>query len=203
LDAVGSVYVLGESDTTWGSPINAHASPDWTRLNSEDVFVLKLDSSGKRLWNTFMGSKKTDEGGNEGIAVDVYGNVYVTGHSWANWGSPVNPHPDNEDERYGSRIPFVAKLDNGGSRLDSGGNLLWNTFMGSGGFGSGGIAVDDYGYYVYVTGGSYKKAFVAKLYGTKPEFPWIMFYPAFTGKKDEHIGSGDGSSGGSGASDDT
>ncbi len=52
-----------------------------------DIFVLKLDSSGAYQWHTFYGSSDHDYG--NGIAVDGSGNVYVTGYSYATWGSPL------------------------------------------------------------------------------------------------------------------
>ncbi len=108
LDQLGNVYVTGESYATWGSPVNPHAG-------SSDAFVAKFDSDGELVWNTFMGSADYDAG--EDIAVDQSGNVYVTGYSWATWGSPVNPHAGDSDA-------FVVKLNGNG-------NLVWNTFMGS------------------------------------------------------------------------
>ena len=89
-------------------------------------------------WNTFLGSSGGEEGC--GIAVDASGNVYVTGYSDATWGSPVSGFSgDSESDA------FVAKLN-------SGGVLQWNTFLGSSGDEEGyGIAVDASGN-VYVTG---------------------------------------------------
>jgi hypothetical protein len=89
-------------------------------------------------WSTFMGGDDADRA--EAIAVDSSGNVYVTGDSFATWGSPKRAF-------YGStRDAFVAKLSSSGS-------LSWNTFLGGSGADAGyGIAVD--GSYVYVTGES-------------------------------------------------
>jgi hypothetical protein len=90
-------------------------------------------------WNTFMGSYH-DHG--KAIALDVWGNVYVTGRSQVSWGKPVNPHAGNSEND-----AFVAKLDVSGK-------LLWNTFMGSTDEDSGdAIAVDIWGN-VYVAGKS-------------------------------------------------
>ena len=66
------------------------------------------------VWNTMMGSG-FDSGW--GVAVDHSGNIYVAGRSDATWGSPLNPHAGDSDV-------FVAKLN-------SSGQLQWNTFMGS------------------------------------------------------------------------
>ena len=77
--------------------------------------VLAANQEGELLWNTFMGTTGDDFGAD--IAVDSSGNVYVVGSSRATWGTPLNAFSDYRDA-------FVAKLD-------SSGNLLWNTFMGS------------------------------------------------------------------------
>jgi hypothetical protein len=129
VDGSGNVYVAGLSSSTWGSPVRAHS-------NGIDAFVAKLDSSGALTWNTFLGGDGWEEG--YGIAVDGSGNVYVTGESYATWGSPVRAYAGNLDG-------FAAKLDSTGS-------LVWNTFLGGSGSDTGnGIAVDGSGN-AYVTG---------------------------------------------------
>jgi hypothetical protein len=105
----GNVYVVGESNAAWGSPVNAYAG-------GYDAFAAGLLSdSGARQWNTFMGSSSSDYG--RGIAADGEGGVYVAGSSYLAWGSPVNAHAGDYDA-------FAAKLDSGGARR-------WHTFMGS------------------------------------------------------------------------
>jgi hypothetical protein len=89
-------------------------------------------------WNTFLGGSGTEDAGT-GVAVDGSGNVYVSGFSNATWGSPVLAYSSGQDA-------FAAKLD-------SGGTLTWNTFLGGAGNtdeGTG-VAVDSSGN-VYVTG---------------------------------------------------
>lgn len=49
IDQSGNLYVSGSSRASWGSPIRAHNGGD-------DVFVVKLDSSGRLLWSTFLGA---------------------------------------------------------------------------------------------------------------------------------------------------
>ncbi len=65
-------------------------------------------------WHTYAGSSMDDHGAS--MAVDPSGNIYLTGWSEAAWGSPINPHS-------GGRDAFVAKLN-------SAGELQWNTFLG-------------------------------------------------------------------------
>jgi hypothetical protein len=126
-----NVYVAGNSDATWGSPVRAFAS-------GTDAFAAKLNpSTGALTWNTFLGGGLADQG--TGIAVDGGGNIYVTGYSYVTWGSPVHAFAGGNDA-------FAAKLGSAGS-------LIWNTFLGGSGNDQGyGIAADASN--VYVTGTS-------------------------------------------------
>ena len=54
------------------------------------MLIYKLDASGKRIWNAFLGSGINDNTG--GLAADGNGNVWVTGYSKATWGSPIRAH---------------------------------------------------------------------------------------------------------------
>src|SRR5205807_2145922 len=146
VDVTGNVYVAGYSPATWGSPVRAFSG------GPLDVFAAKLDSSGNLIWNTFLGAGGTDYGwgvgvdisgdvfaaklnsggaltwntflgggGSDfgaGVTVDASGNVYVGGYSAATWGSPTRG--------------FNGGLDVFAAKLDSGGALTWNTFLGSG-----------------------------------------------------------------------
>jgi hypothetical protein len=121
VDTSGNIYAAGRSYATWGWPVDAYAA-------DADVFAAKLNSSGVRLWNTFMGAAGYDSA--SAIEVDGSGNVYVTGGSEATWGTPVNPYAGMGDG-------FAVKLDTDGVRI-------WNTFMGSAtdGDGAGPVSVD-------------------------------------------------------------
>jgi hypothetical protein len=88
-------------------------------------------------WNTFLGGSGDDFG--NALAVDGSGNVYVAGYSTATWGSPVNAFTGGAFDN-----AFVAKLD-------SSGNLIWNTFLGDDFAGGNALAVDGSGN-VYVAG---------------------------------------------------
>jgi hypothetical protein len=120
VDGSGNAYVAGYSGDTWGSPIRGYTG-GWF-----DAFAAKLDGNGNLLWNTFLGGSSDDRG--NAIAVDGSGNAYVAGYGGASWGSPVRPFTD--------RDALAAKVD-------SSGNLIWNTFLGGNGLDDGwGIAVD-------------------------------------------------------------
>lgn len=126
-----NIYVTGRSLATWGTPVNGFQG-------DTDAFVAKLSTAGVRQWHTFMGSSNYDQGSD--IAVDNSNNIYVTGDSRSTWGTPANSHAGSS-----SQDAFAAKLN-------SAGELKWNTFMGSTDYDSGrGIAVDNSNN-VYVSG---------------------------------------------------
>ena len=137
LDASLNVYVTGGSSAAWG------CSPACTLRaysGGQDAYAAKLTAAGALAWNTFLGGSGNDNG--TGIAVDAGANVYVTGSSDANWGTPVRTF------NTGTADAFAA-------RLNASGGLLWNTFLGgSNNDNGGGIAVDSSGN-VTVTGDSY------------------------------------------------
>ena len=141
-DTAGNSYITGQSNAAWGNPVRAYSS-------NGDGFAVKLDTGGNLIWGTFLGGNGDDSGNS--IAVNSV-NVYVSGVSDASWGSPVRGYSANRDG-------FAVKLD-------AGGNLIWDTFIGGDGDDVGnGVAVDA-GSNVYVCGlsdagwGSPVRAFV-------------------------------------------
>jgi hypothetical protein len=112
MDNSSNVYVLGSSQTSWGSPIESYPPS-----GSVVSFVAKLTSVGGLSWNTFI----TDKFYGNGIAVDGSGNVYLGGFSYATWGSPINAH-------------VIANSNSSADacllKLSTNGVLLWNTFLG-------------------------------------------------------------------------
>ncbi len=125
-----NVFVSGESEATWGSPIRPYTG------EGTDIFIAKVDSSGNLGWNTFLGSNGYDR--DSSVALDGNGNVYAAAMSPSTWGSPIRPYSGGDDA-------FVAGLDTNG-------NLIWNTFLGSSANdGAKGIAVSQNGS-VYVLG---------------------------------------------------
>ena len=129
VDSGGNVYVIGQSDATWGTPIRAYTL-------GQDIYVAELSSNGALTWNTFLGGSGTDGGAD--LALDSSGNVYAVGNSSATWGAPVRAYTAGTDG-------YVTKLDNNGA-------LTWNTFLGGSGTDTvTGVAVDGSGN-AYVSG---------------------------------------------------
>jgi hypothetical protein len=104
-DGSGNIYVTGYSGSTWNGP--AGQSPVHPYIGSEDIFVLKLASSGSYQWHIFYRSSTYDHG--YGIATDGSGNIYVTGASWGTWNGPDGQSPLHPYSQYYGDI-FVLKL---------------------------------------------------------------------------------------------
>ncbi|MBU1139270.1 MAG: SBBP repeat-containing protein, partial [Proteobacteria bacterium] len=143
LDDSDNIYLAGISAATWGSPVVSYPG------GSGNAFVAKLDSTGALQWHTFLGSEESYDKGT-GVAVDSSGNVYVTGTSSSTWGSPVIAHGG------GGGDAFVAKLN-------SSGNRLWNTFIGSTGYDEGSGIVVDSTANIYFIGTKNGQAFATKM----------------------------------------
>ena len=109
LDANKNIYVVGISNSSWGSPVRAYSGANF------DAFVAKLSPSGALLWNTFLGGDGDDMC--HSIALDPAGNIYVAGTANLTWGSPVRAYQG------GMHDVWAAKLDTNGG-------LQWNTFLG-------------------------------------------------------------------------
>ncbi len=141
----GFIYVAGNSNATWGSPVRAYNSP-----SASDAFVAKLDTSGAVVWSTFVGGSGLDYA--RGIALSYLGYVYVVGDSTAAWGCVSG----NCTERAftpgllsGEPDAFVAMLS-----MYTGG-LLHNTFLGGNREDRGTAIASDNNGNVYVVGNSY------------------------------------------------
>lgn len=152
----GNIYLTGTSYLSWGNPILSYPRGFWT------PFIAKLNPSGILEWNTFLGSGR-DRGTD--IVLDEIENIYVTGTSSGTWGNPVRA--------FEASVAFP--VNSFAAKLDSNGNLIFNTFLGSGQEEGDGISLDIYGF-IYLTGtGCYEwgnpfralaqctDAFVAKL----------------------------------------
>ncbi len=164
VDASGDAYVTGLTDSPnfplcpdnggtasycashTGRPVQSSLS-----AGSYDAFIAKLNPTGTKLiYSTFLGGSDLDVG--QGIAVDTWGDAYVTGitessnfpicpddggsasYCASHTGSPVQATPG------GSGDAFVTELNPGGTQL------FYSTYLGGSGPDVGkGIAVDGSG----------------------------------------------------------
>jgi len=141
IDNLENTYITGYTDSTdFPTSINAY---DRTHNGSQDVFILKLNPSGKDLvYSTYIGGSSSDIG--RGIVIDSVGNVYVTGGTWSS-DFPTTSGAYNRTYNYRSEI-FILKLNETGSKL------VFSTYISGDNLDEGyGIDIDSLGN-IYVTG---------------------------------------------------
>ncbi|HTY63653.1 MAG TPA: SBBP repeat-containing protein, partial [Acidobacteriota bacterium] len=139
VDSSGNAYVTG-STTSTNFP-TAHAFQA-SFGGYSDAFITKLNSSGSALlYSTYFGGSNEDYG--RGIAVDLSGNVYLTGETLSTNFPTRYPLQANYG---GNWDAFITKLNSSGS------GLFYSTYLGGSDTDEGyGIAVDTSGT-AYVTG---------------------------------------------------
>jgi hypothetical protein len=152
-DSMGNIYVTGSYDS---NPLTVYNQPGTSSTitlansgGSEDVFVVKYDSSGTAQWATRIAAGSYEEG--VGITSDSAGNIYVTGRYESN---PVTVYSWNGTP---TGTPFGTLSNSGGSdafvvKYNSSGVAQWATRIAGANSDQGrSITVDSSGD-IYVTG---------------------------------------------------
>ncbi len=123
VDASGNAYITGGTGGDLGG----------TSAGGTDAFLTKYDSSGNEIWSQQIGTSSGDS--SDSVAVDGFGNAYITGRTYGNLGGT----------NAGGWDAFLTKFD-------SLGNELWSQQIGtsSGDF-SNSVAVDGSGN-AYISG---------------------------------------------------
>lgn len=112
-------------------------------VGTGDVFILKFDNTGNRLWATYLGGWGYDVG--NGINIDINGNVFVTGSTESSNFPIYDAGTFYQNSLNGSADSFIVKFDNLG-------NLLWSTYYGGDNYDKGNaIEINSLGE-IYLTG---------------------------------------------------
>jgi hypothetical protein len=127
VDRAGNSYVAG---VTLGD-LDGNAS-----AGGSDLFVIKFDSSGNKLWSRQMGTSEYDYA--EDVATDSDGNVIVVGSTGGSMDGNANA---------GATDLFVVKFDTDG-------NMLWSRQMGTPAWDSANAVATDKDGNIYVAGES-------------------------------------------------
>jgi uncharacterized repeat protein (TIGR01451 family) len=144
VDPTGNAYVTGGTKSSaFPTTINAYQG---TRAGDTDAFLTKINSAGSGLvYSTYLGGSGTDRG--SGIAIDSSGNAYVSGFTSASDFPTENAFQNGFG---GSFDAFVAKFDTNGNGVSS---LIFCSYLGGTGDDKAyGIAIDNGGNNVYVSG---------------------------------------------------
>jgi len=144
VDQQDNVYILGFFE---GTNIDFNPNPDVEHLLSSigrnDMFLAKYDGEGEYQWAYNIGGIDLEAG--HSIAVDSFGNIYITGEFYRTVDFNPDPNVENEVSSHFRSDVFVAKYDTDG-------NYQWAFSIGRSSWDRGNdIAVDRLGN-VYVTG---------------------------------------------------
>jgi len=148
VDNSGDAYITGNTSSA-DFPISSSNVFQPTFGGKTDAFVAKLDPSGSHLlYSSYLGGSDVDYG--LGIALDQFGNTYVTGYTQSTDFPTVNPI---QSGNAGSGDAFVAEVNPQATEL------VYSTYLGGSSADSGqGIAVDLSGS-AYVVGFTYSTNF--------------------------------------------
>jgi hypothetical protein len=143
LDANGNLYTIGN----FAGMVDFDPGPGTAYLTSlgNDMFILKLDHSGNFVWAKAMGGIGSNTNG-KSLVVDVFKNIYITGSFFGITDFDPGAGIFNLNSIGGNDI-FISKLD-------SLGDFLWTTSIGSSGWDEKGtsIVVDTFSGNVGITG---------------------------------------------------
>lgn len=124
VDKDSNIYITANNNAAWTgpdgqAPLNAFEGADG---NSDEIMVLKLNSSGAYQWHTFYGTYSDESDMDNSIAIDGSGNIYITGHTGeeGQWKVPDGKEPLHPQNGSDYNL-FVLKLDGNGS-------YQWHTF---------------------------------------------------------------------------
>jgi hypothetical protein len=142
-DDLGNLYATGFFSGTVDFDLGTGVANLAASGNSNDIFILKLDSSGRHIWSKKYGNTGPD--GAWSVATDSSGNVFATG----GFTGEVNFNPGGSPETLtslsNSQDSFILKLDSSGS-------YLWSKRIGGTGSDTGIAIIPDRNGNVYTTG---------------------------------------------------
>ncbi|MBK9706543.1 MAG: SBBP repeat-containing protein [Acidobacteria bacterium] len=148
LDSNLNIYVTGATDSTSFPTLNA-VQP--TLSGVEDAFVTKISADGSQIvYSTYFGGTRADNA--RDIAVDSFGNAYITGYTVSRDYPQLHPIGN---QTTGNVDAFLTKFSASGKKVIYstllGGSDAENNGLVSENIPTGSIRVDNLGY-VYLTG---------------------------------------------------
>jgi hypothetical protein len=128
VDRQGNAYITGWTMSNNFPLVNPF---DNTLGGTQDAFITKISSRPAIVYSSYLGGTDVESG--EGVAVDRYGNAYITGTTFSNNFPTVNPF---DNTLGGTTDAFITKVD---SRAQ----IIYSSYLGGSANENGnGIAVD-------------------------------------------------------------
>jgi len=124
-NANGDVYFGGTTSSNDFRAMYTTDGYDTTEAGSNDIFIAKFRSSGKRVWSTYYGGKKADQ--LQALCTDRAGNVYGTGNTNSD-SAGIATTGAYQTTVTGATNPISSFL----VKFDSTCHLKWGTYYGNG-----------------------------------------------------------------------
>jgi gliding motility-associated-like protein len=123
-DKSGNIFITGYTNSPDFPVQSANTYFNKTLNGLYDVFILKFDNNGNRLWATLYGGNSYDYSGS--VTIDKNENLYVSGATESSNFPVQNAGTYFDDKLAGKTDAFILKFDNSGNRL-------WGTYYGGNG----------------------------------------------------------------------
>jgi len=127
-DSNDNIFISGYTNSTDLPLQNAGTFFQGAKNAASEIFILKFDNLGNRLWATYYGGNAADAA--SAIAIDNNDNIFITGPTASNNFPLQNTGTFYQGTLSGSEDAYILKFDNSGV-------LLWASYYGGTG--------DDYG----------------------------------------------------------
>lgn len=116
LDKDGNIYVYGYETGITETP------HDWS------IFIAKLSNSGDLLWKTLLKNYSAGHAEMLKAVTDNNGNLYIVSESYKSWGNPISSYDGGRDYE-DPTIEYLNGVEHFVAKLDTNGNIAWNTFL--------------------------------------------------------------------------
>jgi hypothetical protein len=148
VDASGNVYLLGSTQSEDGiATTGAHQT---LLAGNWDLFLVKFNSSGLRLWGTYYGGTGSDVG--YSCSVDGNNYVYIAGETQSNFG--ISTSGSHQASKSTGADAFLVKFNSNGVRQ-------WGTYYGGTGGDSGRACSTDGSGNIYLAGNTNSSSGIA------------------------------------------
>lgn len=146
-DSNGYIYMAGYTTST--DNIASGGFQNSYGGGNSDVFLVKFDSTGNRIWATYYGGAGNEfsNGGNRvcSVTTDCFGNIFLTGNTTSLSNIAAGGYQNNHSSFSSDIEAFLIKFD-------SNGNRIWGTYYGWLGVTEGRGVVADTNGNVYMAG---------------------------------------------------
>ena len=139
-DSIGNAFLFGKTTSTNNIASGGHQNTYGGGL--QDVFLVKFNNIGSRIWGTYYGGLAADHVGE--VICDQNGNVYISGYTYSS-NNIASGGYQNILLGSTSYFAYLVKFQTTGVRL-------WGTYYGDGGWEMGQSTACDANGYIYLCG---------------------------------------------------